>query len=61
MLHLNTIDDTVSDNSWMALRSMQYFEDADTQEQLDLIKPFPEWIEIENFLMKTVNDFKFDA
>ncbi len=50
-----------SDNSWMALRSMQYFEDADTQEQPDLITPFPEWIEIKNFLIKTVNDFKFDA
>ena len=50
-----------SDNSWMALRSMQYFEDADAQEEPELVKPFPEWSKIKIFLTKTVNDFKFDA
>ena len=49
-----------SDNSWMALRSMQYFEDADTQEEPELVKPFPEWSKIKILLTKTVNDFKFD-
>ena len=50
-----------SDNSWMALRSMQYFEDADTQEVPELIKSFPEWPKIKKFLIESVNDFKFDA
>ena len=46
-----------SDNSWMALRSMQYFEDADTQEEPELIKSFPEWTKIKQFLIEKVNDF----
>lgn len=50
-----------SDNSWMALRSMQYFEDADAQEEPELVKPFPEWGKIKNFLTKTVTNFKFDV
>ena len=50
-----------SDNSWMALRSLQYFEDADTQEVPELVKPFPAWNEIKNFLIRTVNDFRFES
>lgn len=50
-----------SDNSWMALRSLQYFEDADTQEEPELVKPFPAWNKIKSFLTHTVNDFKFES
>ncbi len=50
-----------TDNSWMALRSMQYFEDADTEEEPELVKPFPSWGNIKNYLKYTVNNFKFDA
>lgn len=50
-----------SDNSWMALRSLQYFEDADTQEAPQLVTPFPEWDEIKNTLLEVTNSFKFDG
>ncbi len=50
-----------SDNSWMALRSLQYFEDADTQEPPELITSFPDWSEIKRILIDTVNNFKFNA
>ena len=50
-----------SDNSWMALRSMQYFEDADLQEEPELINSFPKWVKIKDFLTKIVNGFKFVA
>jgi predicted nucleotidyltransferase component of viral defense system len=49
------------DNSWMALKSLQYFEDADPQEQPELIASFPEWDEIKNFIIKTSNDYKFNV
>jgi len=48
-----------SDNSYMALRSLQYFEDAEADAVPDLIQVFPPWNEIKNFLVKTVNNFKF--
>lgn len=50
-----------SDNSWMALRSLQYFEDAESQELPELIKEFPAWRVIKEFLTETVNQFTFDA
>ena len=48
-----------SDNSYMALRSLQYFEDAETTATPELIQTFPPWNEIKDFLKRTVNDFKF--
>lgn len=50
-----------SDNSWMALRSLQYFEDADTQPMPELVKPFPDWDTIKKYLINIVNEFQFDA
>lgn len=50
-----------SDNSWMALRSLQYFDDADTQEPPELISSFPDWSEIKKILIDTVNNFKFNG
>jgi predicted nucleotidyltransferase component of viral defense system len=50
-----------SDNSWMALRSMQYFEDADTQEEPELLQPYPEWAVIKETIIEIVNKFNFDA
>ena len=50
-----------SDNSWMALRSLQYFEDADGQEEPELISAFPNWEEIKKYLINEVNNFRFDA
>jgi predicted nucleotidyltransferase component of viral defense system len=46
-----------SDNSWMALRSMIYFEDADKQEEPELIEKFPDWDAIKKSLLKTVTNF----
>lgn len=48
-----------SDNSWMALRSLQYFEDADESSEPELIQDFPHWKEIKKFLVNTVNNFEF--
>jgi predicted nucleotidyltransferase component of viral defense system len=48
-----------SDNSWMALRSLQYFEDADNSEIPELIQPFPPWEEIKEAIKKIVNDYEF--
>ncbi|MEJ0103327.1 MAG: nucleotidyl transferase AbiEii/AbiGii toxin family protein [Bacteroidota bacterium] len=50
-----------SDNSWMALRSLQYFEDADGQEVPELISPFPNWEEIKKYLINEVNNFRFNV
>ncbi|HEY5407946.1 MAG TPA: nucleotidyl transferase AbiEii/AbiGii toxin family protein [Ginsengibacter sp.] len=50
-----------SDNSWMALRSMQYFDDADIEEEPEIIKPFPAWSNIKSYLINSVNNFKFDS
>lgn len=47
-----------SDNAWMALKSLQYFEDAEENEPPDLLIRFPEWQVMKNFITKTVNDFK---
>jgi len=46
-----------SDNSWMALRSLQYFDDADLQEEPELIITFPGWKEIKRFISETVNAY----
>lgn len=48
-----------SDNSWMALKSLQYFEDADQNEQPELLIKYPNWDKMKNFFIETVNDFKF--
>lgn len=47
-----------SDNSYMALRSLQYFENAETIGNPELIQTLPKWSEIKKYLVKTVNDFK---
>ncbi len=47
-----------SDNSYMALRSLQYFEDAEKDAPPELLQTFPPWDDIKKFLIKTVNDFK---
>jgi len=46
-----------SDNSWMAIKSLQYFEDADQNEQPELLINYPDWDEMKQFFIKTVNDF----
>jgi predicted nucleotidyltransferase component of viral defense system len=48
-----------SDNSYMALKSLQYFEDADLEITPVLIHAFPPWNEIKKTLVKKVNNFKF--
>jgi predicted nucleotidyltransferase component of viral defense system len=48
-----------NDNSWMVLKSLKYFEDADQNEPPELIAPSPSWNEIKQYITKTVNDFKF--
>jgi predicted nucleotidyltransferase component of viral defense system len=66
LLHMFSLPDMLSfydekfqsDNSYMALRSLQYFEDAETDTAPELIHKFPSWNEIKKFLVKTVNDFK---
>ncbi len=45
----------------MALRSLQYFEDADGQEVPELISPFPNWEEIKKYLINEVNNFRFNV
>ena len=50
-----------SDNSWMALRSLQYFEDADEQPAPELIADYPSWSRIKSFLENEVKKFKFNA
>jgi len=48
-----------SDNSYMALKSLQYFEDAEADAAPELLQTFPPWNQIKNFLVKIVNDFRF--
>ena len=48
-----------SDNSWMALKSLQYFEDADQNEQPELLIKYPDWDKMKKFFIETVSDFKF--
>lgn len=48
-----------SDNSWMAIKSLQYFEDAEQNEAPELLIKFPEWNKMKKFILKTVNDYKF--
>lgn len=48
-----------SDNSWMALKSLQYFEDADQNEQPELLIKYPNWDTMKKFFIETVSDFKF--
>ena len=48
-----------SDNSWMAIKSLQYFEDADQNEQPELLITYPDWNKMKQFFIKTVNDFNF--
>jgi predicted nucleotidyltransferase component of viral defense system len=50
-----------SDNSWMALKSLQYFEDADNSEEPVLIHNFPKWNVMKKRFTDLVNNFKFDA
>lgn len=47
-----------SDNSWMVIKSLQYFGDADENEQPDLIMQFPEWEAMKTSITKTVNKFR---
>jgi predicted nucleotidyltransferase component of viral defense system len=47
-----------SDNSWMALKSLQYFEDAEENEPPELLIEFPTWKLIKKFIIETVNDYK---
>jgi predicted nucleotidyltransferase component of viral defense system len=48
-----------SDNSWMALRSLQYFADADNSEEPELVHQFPTWEEIKESIKSIVNNYKF--
>lgn len=48
-----------SDNSWMVIKSLQYFDDADENESPDLIMQFPEWDTMKTTITKTVNQFRF--
>lgn len=48
-----------SDNSWMALRSLQYFDDADNSEEPELVQQFPKWEEIKESITSAVNSYKF--
>ena len=48
-----------SDNSWMALRSLQYFEDAEENSEPVLMQKFPAWNKIKEFLISEVNNFEF--
>jgi predicted nucleotidyltransferase component of viral defense system len=50
-----------SDNSWMALKSLQYFDDADTEDAPALIADFPKWKEIKQFIRSKVNEYQFNA
>ncbi|MBI1782427.1 MAG: nucleotidyl transferase AbiEii/AbiGii toxin family protein [Sphingobacteriales bacterium] len=50
-----------SDNSWMALRSLQFYEDTDMQEQPELITEFPKWEEIKSHIYNEVNNYNFNA
>lgn len=47
-----------SDNSWMAIKSLQYFEDAEHNDAPELLIKFPEWNEMKKFILKTVNNYK---
>lgn len=66
LLHMFSLPDILSfydekfqsDNSYMALRSLQYFEDAEVKAAPGLIQTFPSWDKIKDFLVKKVNDFK---
>lgn len=44
-----------SDSSWMALRSLQYFVDADESPIPELIIDFPTWKKIKKFIIDKVN------
>jgi len=48
-----------SDNSWMALRNLQYFEDAEQSETPELLIEYPNWDKMKQFFIKTVNAYKF--
>jgi predicted nucleotidyltransferase component of viral defense system len=48
-----------SDNSWMALRSLQYFDDADNSEEPELVHQFPTWEKIKESITDTVNNYQF--
>lgn len=50
-----------SDNSWMAIKSLQYFEDAESEDSPELMTWFPEWEEIKNELLLKVNNYRFNA
>lgn len=47
-----------SDNSWMALKSLQYFDDANDEEAPVCIQSFPDWEKIKKTIVKAVNGFK---
>lgn len=56
---LNFYDEKyMSDNSWMALKSLQYFEDANNEESPVCIQPFPDWEKLKEAILKDVNDYK---
>jgi glycosyltransferase involved in cell wall biosynthesis len=86
MLHLNTIDDTVSillkkltsldylnqfalaGGTSLALQighrksvdtDMFAFEDADAQEDPELLQSFPEWCDIKEYITGIINNFDF--
>jgi predicted nucleotidyltransferase component of viral defense system len=50
-----------ADNSWMALKSLQYFEDADKSDDPVLLHDFPKWKEIKKYFIDLINNFEFDA
>ena len=49
-----------SDNSWMALRSLQYFVDAEETEQPELVITFPSWEKIKKFIIDKVNEYRIN-
>lgn len=47
-----------SDSSWMALRSLQYFVDAEESQQPELVIDLPSWEKIKKFIVKKVNEYR---
>lgn len=49
-----------ADSSWMALRSLQYFVDAEDSPEPELILPFPTWGSIKKFILNQVKTYQLN-
>jgi hypothetical protein len=47
-----------SDNGWMVLKNLEYFEDADQSEEPEIIMSCPSWRKIKKIVQDKVNDYK---